>query len=120
MRISDWSSDVCSSDLTAVERLTKAAAGGHSEGVLVGLTTLREAAADLTALGDSGEAGAIIEPVTGIEAVLGLLVAVGLIEATAVADIGRILQLRIATDHVEDIDRGVVEIGRASGRERGG
>src|SRR3546814_5801583 len=38
----------------------------------------------------------------------GFLVAIGLIEATAVADIGRILQLRIATDHVEDIDRGVV------------
>src|SRR3546814_14803413 len=92
MRISDWSSDVCSSDLVGGQQVDDLEAGLQHLGAGLELGERRRLAVD--------------RPVVEVLAVAGIVQAV----AQRVED--------VALDAVADRNRDRGEIGRASGRER--
>src|SRR3546814_13463350 len=101
MRISDWSSDVCSSDLAIIGALADTLENGGDVG-----------AAAATALGDLK---ASVDHLTGVRASIGARGARLDLEQTRAADAGAARE--IDRSAIEDTDI-TAEIGRASCRER--
>src|SRR3546814_11385077 len=102
MRISDWSSDVCSSDLSVLIFGLRYVAGAGCTAVVFGP---RHVGSGLS------EFGGARQPVQAEDSPRGVVQAIGPADEIGIAAVGQVLRGVIA---------GVAQIGRASCRERGG